>query len=205
MSKSLECVFWFITAVALGIYGLSIAETRLYQVYLDWQFAEQLKAPPPAPVLGVPLPAALSSVPPPVAIPKARTLEGQSLGRLEIPSIHLSAIVAEGVATRTLRRSVGHVPGTALPGGRGNVGLSAHRDTFFRHLGELRKDDVITITTLDGSFEYVVESTTIVDPDESVVLHDAGRPTLTLVTCYPFYYVGPAPKRFVVHAGLAGY
>ena len=86
----------------------------------------------------------------------------------------------------------------------GNVVLAGHRDTFFRRLGEVHDADVISITTIDGTFDYVVENTSVVDPDEAIVLHNIGRPTLTLVTCYPFYYVGPAPKRFVVHAGLAG-
>src|ERR1051326_8803503 len=193
MSKRVERVFWLITAIALGIYGLSIGETWLYQSYLNWEFAQTVKTPLPAQTTGV----AAST-----AAHKAAPAEGQSLGRLEIPSIDLSAIVAEGVQTSTLRRSVGHVPGTAMPGGAGNVGLSGHRDTFFRHLRDIRRNDLISITTLDGKVDYVVEAATIVDPDEAIVLHDIGRPTLTLVTCYPFYYVGPAPKRFVVHAGL---
>jgi sortase A len=112
-------------------------------------------------------------------------------------------MIAEGVGDDVLRRSVGHVPGTGIPGKKGNVGLSAHRDMFFRHLGKLQTGDLIFVTTLDGVFRYQVESTNIVDPDESIVLRDIGRPTLTLVTCYPFRYIGPAPKRFVVHAGLA--
>jgi sortase A len=128
----------------------------------------------------------------------------QPIGRLEIPSVNISGIVIEGDDARTLRRGIGHIPGTALPGGPGNVGLSAHRDTFFRHLGQIRTGDPLWITTLKGRYKYVVESSGIVDPDEDIVLHDIGRPTLTLVTCYPFYYVGSAPKRFVVHATLSG-
>jgi sortase A len=196
MRKSIERVFWFIAAVALAIYVVSIGETRLYQLYLEWQFTKSLKSPP------LVTPAGVSAA---AAVGKTKRTQGEPLGRLEIPSIALSAMIAEGVETNTLRRSVGHVPGTALPGGRGNIGLSAHRDTFFRHLGDLQKSDVISITTVEGRFHYVVESTSVIDVDESVVLRDIGRPTLTLVTCYPFYYVGPAPKRFVVHAGLVEY
>lgn len=195
MRKRIERVLWFIAAVALAIYGLSIAETHLYQLYFDWQFTETLRPP-------LLIPAERPAV---AAVRKTKPVQGEPLGRLEIPSINLSAMVAEGVETTTLRRGVGHVPGTALPGSRGNVGLSAHRDTFFRHLGELQKTDVISVTTAEGVFDYVVESTGVVDADESVVLRDIGRPTLTLVTCFPFYYVGPAPKRFVVHAGLGQY
>jgi sortase A len=97
---------------------------------------------------------------------------------------------------------VGHVPGTAFPGLSGNVALSAHRDTFFRNLRELHKNDLISVSTVNGTFEYEVEYKAIVEPNERSVLRDIGRPTLTLITCYPFYYVGPAPKRFVVHAAL---
>ena len=87
---------------------------------------------------------------------------------------------------------------------RGNVGLSGHRDTFFRKLGKLHTGDAIWLTTPDGRYEYRVESFRAAYPDEAIVLQAIGRPTLTLITCYPFYYVGPAPQRYVVHAGLAG-
>jgi sortase A len=196
MKKRIERSLWLIAAVALGIYSLSLAETRLCQVYLDWRFAQTLKPPGRVFIRGIPAAAAVAKIKP---------APGEPLGRLIISSINLSAMIAEGVESKTLRRSIGHVPGTALPGFTGNVGLSAHRDTFFRHLGDLLKNDVISIETAQGSFDYLVESTTIVDPDEAVVLRDIGRPTLTLVTCYPFYYVGPAPKRFVVHAALMQY
>ena len=196
MSKRVERVFWAITAIALGIYGLSIAETWLYQTYLNWEFAQTLK--PPAT-------AGVNRISPIAAKDRAKAIEGQPIGRLDIPAINLSGMVAEGVETSTLRRSIGHVPGTSLPGAQGNVAISAHRDTFFRHLDKLRKGDLISFATLDGTFDYAVESTSIVDPDERVVLRDIGRPTLTLITCYPFYFVGSAPKRFVVHAGLVAY
>jgi sortase A len=195
MKNRIERSLWFVAAIALSIYALSLSERRLYQIYLDWQFAQTLE---PARVL-------LPGVPAAAAAGKTKATQGEPLGRLEIPSIKLSAMVSEGVENSTLRRSVGHIPGTALPGVRGNVALSAHRDTFFRHLGELHHSDVITIETVQGRFNYLVESTKVVDPDEAAVLRDIGRPTLTLVTCYPFYYVGPAPKRFVVHAALVQY
>jgi sortase A len=193
MRTRIERGLWLIAAVALAIYVLSVVETRVYQLYFDWEFTKTLQNP---------LPAIPAGIPAAEAVHKTRPAEGQPLGRLEIPAIDLSAMVAEGIESQTLRRSVGHVPGTGLPGGHGNVGLSAHRDTFFRHLGELKIGDAISITTIDGSFDYVVESTKIVDPGEVSVFRDIGRPTLTFVTCYPFYYVGPAPRRFVVHAAL---
>jgi sortase A len=125
---------------------------------------------------------------------------GSLVGRIEIPRIGVSAIVLEGVDSTTLRRGVGHIPETPLPGSGGNVGLAAHRDSFFRGLKDIRKNDIIQVRTLEGNFRYRVESTRIVLPEDTEVLDDGPVPSLTLVTCYPFYYVGSAPKRFIVHA-----
>jgi sortase A len=122
------------------------------------------------------------------------------IGRLDIPRLGLSVIVIEGVRAATLRRAVGHIPGTALPGQPGNAGISGHRDTFFRPLRNIRRDDVVTLTTLLGEFRYRVVSTSIVRPDNIAVLNPTDNQVLTLVTCYPFYFVGPAPSRFIVHA-----
>jgi sortase A len=99
-----------------------------------------------------------------------------------------------------LRHAVGHIPGTPLPGQQGNVGLAGHRDTFFRGLRNIQKDDEITLTTLHGSYRYRVDSTRIVRPEDTKVLAATADDFLTLVTCYPFYFVGPAPKRFIVRA-----
>jgi sortase A len=122
------------------------------------------------------------------------------VGRLEIPSLGLSAVVIEGISRTALRRGVGHIPGTALPGERGNVGLSAHRDTFFRPLKDLRIKDKIQFSTLKGDFRYEVQSLKVVEPTDVGVLAPSHENVLTLVTCYPFYYIGAAPKRFVVRA-----
>lgn len=126
--------------------------------------------------------------------------EGDLVGRIEISRIGVSSIVLEGVGNQTLRRGVGHIPDTALPESAGNVGLAAHRDSFFSGLKDVRKNDIITFKTLEGTYEYRVESTEIVSPRDTQVLADKGAPALTLVTCYPFHYVGSAPKRFIVHA-----
>ncbi|HXN46018.1 MAG TPA: class D sortase [Bryobacteraceae bacterium] len=122
------------------------------------------------------------------------------IGRIEIPSLGLSAVVVEGVGRTALRRGVGHIPGTALPGEDGNVGLSAHRDTFFRPLKDLRIKDEIHFATLKGDFRYEVESLKVVAPGDVQVLAASHENALTLVTCYPFFYVGAAPKRFIVRA-----
>lgn len=120
------------------------------------------------------------------------------IGRIEIGRIGLSAIVAEGVDARTLRRAVGHVAQTALPGEDGNVVLAGHRDSFFRRLGEVREGDRVTLQTPEGEFEYRVDSTEVVGADRVDLLEPESQPTLTLITCYPFNFVGPAPDRFVV-------
>lgn len=126
---------------------------------------------------------------------------GELVGRLTIPRLDVSAIVMEGVDKKTLRRGAGHIPATALPGQEeGNVGIAAHRDSFFRGLKDIREDDTIEMTTLDGTFRYKVEWTKIVEPTDVSVLEPTDDPALTLVTCYPFYFVGSAPKRFIVRA-----
>ncbi len=122
------------------------------------------------------------------------------VGRIEIPRLGLLAIVAEGTDPRTLRRAVGHVSGTALPGEPGNVALAGHRDSFFSRLRNVRAGDRVRITTPDGVFEYRVESKGVVGPERIEVLTSSGTPTLTLITCFPFRYVGAAPERFVVRA-----
>lgn len=131
---------------------------------------------------------------------KEKLEEGDLIGRIQIPRVGVSAIVLHGIGNKTLRRGVGHIPGTPLPVDDGNVGLAGHRDSFFRALKDIREDDTIELTTLDGTFEYQVEWTKIVEPKDTYVLADDGAPSLTLVTCYPFYYVGSAPKRFIVRA-----
>ena len=112
----------------------------------------------------------------------------------------LSVVVVEGVDRISLRRAAGHIPGTALPGEAGNVGLAGHRDTFFRPLQDVKIDDEIQISTPTGNFKYQVVSLRIVDPENVGVLAPSGENVLTLVTCYPFYFVGPAPKRWIVRA-----
>ena len=134
------------------------------------------------------------------AAPRQRAKRGALVGRVEIPRLKIAAVVRSGVDTKTLKRSVGHVPSTALPGEPGNVGLAAHRDSFFRNLSGVRRGDVIRIVTPEGKFAYEVESTKIVTPKNVEVLNPTKENFVTLVTCYPFNYVGSAPKRFIVRA-----
>jgi sortase A len=113
-----------------------------------------------------------------------------------------AVIIVEGTEEKTLQRAVGHISGTALPGEQGKVGLAGHRDTFFRALRNIRQDDEVTLTTLSGSYRYRVDSIKVVAPQDGDVLIDSGGSVLTLVTCYPFYFLGSAPKRFIVRAHL---
>ncbi len=138
-------------------------------------------------------------VPGPPSQPEAMMMHGL-VGRIDIARLGVSVMVLEGFDGKTLRRGAGHIPGTALPGQAGNVGISAHRDTFFRPLRNIRAGDVISVTTLDGQYQYKVETTKVVSSKDVSVLAATGSEVLTLVTCYPFYYVGAAPERFVVRA-----
>jgi sortase A len=125
-----------------------------------------------------------------------------TVGMIEIPAVGLATPVLEGSNASTLRLAVGHIPGTALPGPTGNVGLAGHRDTFFRSLRRIKVGDEIRLTTSAGTFKYRVISLRVVLPDAIEVLNDTKLPTLTLVTCYPFDFVGTAPQRLIVHAEM---
>ncbi|HSR08673.1 MAG TPA: class D sortase [Bryobacteraceae bacterium] len=140
----------------------------------------------------------MRSKPPPALRILAR--EGSPLIRMTVPRLSLSVMVSEGVQSQTLARAAGHIPGTAFPDEPGNVGIAGHRDTFFRKLSEIRKDDVISLATPDGSYQYSVEWTRVVMPSQIDVLESSNTSALTLVTCYPFTYVGSAPERFIVRA-----
>jgi LPXTG-site transpeptidase (sortase) family protein len=129
--------------------------------------------------------------------------EGGLIGKLEIPQIGISVIVLQGVEEDILHLGAGHVPGTPLPGREGNSVIAGHRDTFFRKLQGIRAGDRIQFSTVRETSEYVVESTEIVEPDETHVMESRGIRELTLISCYPFYFVGAAPHRFIVHANPA--
>jgi sortase A len=130
--------------------------------------------------------------------------EGVLIGEIKIPRLGLSAIVVQGESPKVLRHAVGHLLATSLPGEPGNVALAGHRDSFFRPLRNIQLGDAITIKTADDEFQYQVESTEVVWPTDVQVLQRSTGNILTLVTCFPFYYVGAAPKRFIVHARQMG-
>ena len=126
--------------------------------------------------------------------------EGDLVGKLHVPRIGISVMVLQGIENDTLIAGAGHVPGTPLPGADGNVAIAAHRDTFFRKLKGIVRGDIVQFATVRQTYEYVVDSIEVVDPEDTRVMESRARPELTLITCYPFYFIGSAPKRFVVHA-----
>jgi sortase A len=141
------------------------------------------------------------SVGPPVLLRDSGPPAADALiGRIEVGRIGLSAMVVEGTTTTALRHAAGHIASTGMPGVPGNVGIAAHRDTFFRPLRNIRKNDIITLTTVEAEYRYQVVSTKVVNPDDVSVLNPSEDEILTLVTCYPFFFVGSAPERFIVRA-----
>lgn len=188
-----------ITLVVAGLFLLALAgwevvDRERHQAAEQRQL-EALLHRPPAPQPGRRLDATGA---------RARAAGGSAWGRLEIPRLGLSVAVAEGIDKRTLRRAAGHLPGTPFPGEPGNVVLAAHRDTLFRPLKDVRAGDRLSLRTPDGEFAYEVSSVEVVEPDRVEVMAPGPTPEVTLVTCYPFYYVGPAPKRYVVKARVVG-
>lgn len=126
--------------------------------------------------------------------------EGFPIATVKIPRIGIETIVVQGDSEKILSLAVGHIPGTALPGQPGNMVLAGHRDTFFRSLRNIRVGDRIVIESPEGSIDYQVESASVVAPTDLSVLRNAGTKELTLITCYPFSWIGSAPDRFVVRA-----
>jgi len=124
------------------------------------------------------------------------------MGRLEIPELAISVPILSNYETTSLLEGAGHIPGTAMPGGLGTLGLAGHRDTYFRPLAKIKPKMDIRVVDRDGTYHYSVDSMEIVKPEDVAVLDIRSRPELTLITCYPFHYYGAAPLRFIVHAHL---
>jgi sortase A len=145
--------------------------------------------------------------------PAERPVEGLSTGivvpargswvaKLDAPTARFSATILEGSDDETLARGAGRIEWTAFPGERGNVGIAAHRDTTFRPVRHLRIGDPLELTTTTHVFRYRITRTLVVDPEDVHVLDSTGVPMLTLVTCYPFDFIGSAPQRYIVQAAL---
>ena len=144
------------------------------------------------------------TVPRAAPLPAPSTHRGDVIGELDIPRLRISVMVFEGDDAGILKQGAGHIPGTPLRPGSGNIGIAAHRDTYFRPLRGIHANDLIALKTPAGISRYTVTDTGIVRPSDVGVLSPASGRDLTLVTCYPFYYVGRAPERFIVHARKIG-
>jgi len=127
-----------------------------------------------------------------------------AIGILRIPKIDVEVPVLEGTDDLVLNRGVGHVPGTANPGEKGNIAIAGHRDGFFRGLKDVVLGDKIELVTMQGTETFVIDRIVIVEPTEVSVLQPRSRPSVTLITCYPFYFIGSAPQRYIVQASAAG-
>jgi sortase A len=171
--------YFFLTfgLLALGYAGFVYADSHVYQA-LETKKLEQVGQPLKPRFLG----------------------EGDVIGKLQVPRLGINVIVVQGDSPANLRRAVGHLAKSALPGEWGNVTLAGHRDTFFRPLRDIRLGDEIKFKTPEGSFEYLVESIEVVAPHDLQVLEPSSGHDLTFITCFPFHFVGPSPKRFVVRA-----
>jgi sortase A len=189
--RGAEWLLLVIAAIGLGYYAWASLEATLYQAYENTQLNAILASAPTSP--------SRTTVRP---VSHRVLAEGTPIGRIEIARLGVSAVVRSGSDARTLQLAVGHIPGTALPGETGNIGLAGHRDTFFRRLRDIEPDDEIRLVTPQGSYRYQVERTDIVRPEDVWILGPTSQPTLTLVTCYPFTYIGSAPERFIVRAVL---
>jgi len=125
-----------------------------------------------------------------------------ALALLRIPKINLEVPILEGTDDLSLNRAVGHIVGTAKPGEDGNIGIAGHRDGFFRGLKDVSTGDTIEIVTPESASKYAIDEITVVDPSNVTVLEPRAQPSITLVTCYPFYFIGSAPQRYIVRASL---
>jgi sortase A len=196
--RSLSLLPRVLVAIGCGCltaFGIQMTQAASFQQAADQRLERALTAPAPAvDVADVDATDADQDATPPAEI------DAGLVGRIEIPRLNMSAIVMEGDDDGTLARAVGHVPGTPLPWQSGNVVMAGHRDTFFRPLRDLRDGDDIELITTRGRFDYQVVGTEIVDPDDVSVLAPAPGRSLTLITCYPFTYIGRAPQRFIIHA-----
>jgi sortase A len=200
MTLGRTCLYalsWFLLAggaTGIGIYAWSELDRYSYQQSNAVYFPQE------------PLPVVVATTQPELPARVLRPLftappkppDPLLIGRMIIPRIDLSVLIREGIDPKTLRRAVGHLPDTALPGQPGNCVVAGHRDTFFRKLRNLESGDQIRVVTAAGQFHYRVDRLMVVEPDFMAALEPTSDPTVTLVTCFPFRYVGSAPRRFIV-------
>ena len=185
--RAAEGILLLVGVLALGAYAAvhvsAAREQKALAQELEQQFSRKASS-------------AAASPTPIHTVPRS----GSVVARIAVPRLGMSTMAREGADAVTLSKAVGHVPDTALPGEPGNAAFAGHRDTFFRPLKGIRKGDEIVVTTAAGQYVYAVDETRVVKPSDVWVLEPTGTATLTLVTCYPFNYIGAAPDRFIVRA-----
>jgi len=177
-------VFLSIGVFNLTVVGLTLLQARFFQISANHSLEKQIQA----------------ATEHKVSLTQQTVKEGNVLGRIDIPRLRFSVAVVEGTSSGMLRLGAGHIEGTPLPGEAWNSGIAGHRDTFFRELKDIQPNDEIQLQTANGLLRYEVDWVRVVAPDDTSVLAPSTDSALTLVTCYPLYLVGSAPKRFVVHA-----
>jgi sortase A len=177
-------LFFIVGALAVFYVALTLLRARSYQEDANNSLEQQMHAEERQQV----------------SMPRATPKKGEVLGRIEIPRLGVRVAILQGTSSQTLRLGVGHIEGTALPGEAGNIGIAGHRDTYFRNLKDIRPNDEITIQTASRLSRYSVDWVQIVAPGDSGILAPSTGSAITLVTCYPFHFIGPAPERYVVHA-----
>jgi sortase A len=217
--RLVELVLVIIGVICLGYYGFQTLEARNFQRQQIADLEELLAAPAPNRVdasSGTEAPAALTApeAAPPIAPTPRKSSDSRqeapagdaavasrsALALLEIPRLNLSSAILPGDSADVLGVAIGHLPDTPRPWERGNSALAAHRDGLFRPLRNIRLGDEIRVRSEQGDQIYRVSETKVVMPDDLSVLQPTATPTLTLITCYPFNFIGSAPKRFIVHA-----
>ena len=218
-SALVGCEKFFLTAglIALSICGATLLYSILLSAYDNWAFDQSLHGQhrieraggDPSMLLAAPASARSrrnANVAAKAGAPKSGTAKtrprGARLARLQIPSVGLSVMVLDGTQEWILQRGAGHIEGTAYPGEPGNVAIAGHRDRSFRKLKNVGKNDWIVLQTPGRTYRYRVEDISIVKPNDVSVLKPTTEPSLTLVTCYPFYYIGHAPQRYIIKAQL---
>ena len=193
-----ELLLWIVAAASIAYCSVAYAGAAIHQhrqkALLNASRMENGLSPTTAVASGG------AAVPSLTSSAASDTLGYGVLGTLEIPRLDISSIVEEGVDSSTLWEAVGHIPDTALPGHSGNAVLASHRDTYFRGLADVQIGDLIVFKSPTANFRYRVASTRLVDANATDALPDSTAPVLSLVTCYPFHYIGPAPQRFIVTA-----
>jgi sortase A len=217
--RVVENSLWLCGSLLIGLYffsqvrGESARQHGIAEFDEHKQHSAQISRLEPEPSTAIAaLPTAVATLPPVVAsTPVVEAITsviaplplGATIAVLRIPRIKLEVPVADGTTERVLLGGAGLVEGTATPGTQGNVAIAAHRDTFFRGLKDVVVGDLIELETLQGTDIYRISTLSIVEPRDVHVLADTGEAVLTLVTCYPFYFVGNAPQRFIVRAVAA--